>query len=744
MPRDASLLSAWGLGNARIERLVEAQLLSVLDPDLRVPLWLSESIEKLEHSARSEVAAEGIDHGRTAIIRRIANVRLLGQHATLPIDFRDPQDIPSLFTEAYGRTYGHSPDQRPLEIESVRVIAAEKESRSPGPLADDTANIDPPTAASRRSWFDGEWQFVPTIPWSDLRTGKEIDGPCLVHDLHTTVVIAPGWSGALHPTGALVLERTPVRAEIRTNELDQLPRTRAADRLSTPDAVREQIFTSRFEAIVGEMGEQLRRTALSVNVRERLDFSCALLDPRGELVANAPHIPVHLGALGMCVRAVASTFELRAGDVVATNHPAFGGSHLPDLTVITPVFSADDEHLGYVANRAHHAEIGGSTPGSMPPTATLLVEEGVVISPIRILEAGEPQWPRIESHLRTAPFPSRSPAENLADLRAQIAANQRGARMLRALAEEAGSAEVQKRMAALTRRAERGIARAIDRLGEGRWEATQELDSGARIQAVIQSTGGRLIVDFSGSSPASRGNLNATPAIVRSAVLYVLRLLIDEPLPLNEGLMRLVEIRLPSGSLLDPGFQGPVDRLPAVVGGNTEVSQRLVDTLIQALGLAACSQGTMNNVLWGTEAFGYYETIAGGEGGRPGHHGASAVHTHMTNTRITDVETLEHRFPVRVERFEIRRGSGGSGQWRGGDGVTREIRFLAPMSVSLLTQHRGVEPFAMDGGSPGARGRQWLIRRDGTFETLGSVDGAEVGAGDRLVIETPGGGGWGK
>lgn len=513
---------------------------------------------------------------------------------------------------------------------------------------------------------------------------------------------------------------------------------------SRPRAVALELFTNRFAAIADEMGEMLQRTALSTNVRERLDFSCALLDPAGKLVVNAPHIPVHLGALGLCVRRVRESLELEPGDVVVTNHPAFGGSHLPDVTVITPVHAADGAGrcLGFVASRAHHAEIGGSRPGSMPPDARRLAEEGVVISPRYLVRRGQPRWEEMEALLRAGPHPSRAVAENLADLAAAVAANHRGAGALAALAARVGADTVIHFMAALEAQARSRMAAAFDRLEAGTYEAVERLDDGTPIRVAITLGDGRARVDFSGSGDVHPGNLNAPPAVVRSAVLYVLRLLLDEPLPLNEGLLSNVELVVPPG-FLNPPFEDDATA-PAVVGGNVETSQRLVDTLLKALGLAACSQGTMNNLLFGDDRFGYYETVCGGAGAGPSFAGASGVHTHMTNTRITDPEVLELRYPVRLERFALRRGSGGVGRHPGGDGVVRELRFLAPVALSILAQHRVETPYGLAGGGPGACGRQTLAREDGTVEALGGLASVAVAAGDRLILETPGGGGWGN
>lgn len=510
-----------------------------------------------------------------------------------------------------------------------------------------------------------------------------------------------------------------------------------------------ELFAHRFGAIARAMGERLRRTSLSTNVKERLDFSCGLLDRDGSLVVNAPHIPVHLGALGLCVRRVAELrFEGRAlqpGDTVVTNHPAYGGSHLPDVTLVTPVFEAagTGQLLGYVASRAHHAEIGGTRPGSMPPDATRLEQEGVVIEPMLVRTAAGPRWQAVRAVLSSGPHPSRGVDENLADLRAGLAANLGGADALQALAREYGAERIAERMAGLRRHAGERMAAALRRFGSFDGEAIERLDDGWPIAVRLSIRDGRAVIDLSGSGGVHRGNLNAPEAVVRSAVLYVLRLALGEPLPLNEGLLDPVDLRLRPG-LLAPEFPGAAADCPAVVGGNVETSQRLVDALLRAFGLAACSQGTMNNLLFGNERFAYYETVAGGCGATADADGADAVHSHMTNTRITDPEVLEARYPVRLERFAVRRGSGGAGRHRGGDGVVREIVFLEALEASILSQHRIEEPFGMEGGEPGERGSQRLIRASGEAEELSGIGAFDVEPGDRLVLETPGGGGWGN
>ncbi|MCH7961984.1 MAG: hydantoinase B/oxoprolinase family protein, partial [Planctomycetes bacterium] len=483
--------------------------------------------------------------------------------------------------------------------------------------------------------------------------------------------------------------------------------------------------------------------AVSTNVKDRLDFSCAILDAGGELVANAPHVPVHLGSLGECVRRVVERLPIGPGDVVVTNHPAFGGSHLPDVTVISGVFDHEGTLIAYVANRAHHAEIGGRTPGSMPALSGTLGDEGVVIEPQFLVENGTPRWKALRALLAGGPWPSRAVDENLADLRAQLAANVRGVDRLRAMARDYPGGEVARRMEAIKATAERLLVERLMPLGESEFTACESMDDGSRIQVSIRTKGGRAVIDFAGSSDVHPGNLNATPAIVRSAVLYVLRLLVDEPIPLNEGLMRAIDLRIPFG-MLNPSFDAEPARCPGVAGGNVETSQRIVDAMIRALNLAAGSQGTMNNVTIGGPTWGFYETICGGAGATPTAPGAHAVHTHMTNTRITDPEMLERRYPIRLESCSIRTGSGGQGANRGGDGVVRRMRFTAGAEVSVLTQRRSTRPYGAAGGSDGRPGRQWIERVGGEVEHLGSVATVKVEAGDVLVVETPGGGGWGR
>jgi 5-oxoprolinase (ATP-hydrolysing) len=623
---------------------------------------------------------------------QIAELRLKGQDTPLQVEFSNPQQLPELYRAAYQRLYGYKPpENREIEIVSLRRITRQTQPESP----------------------------KLTLP--ALSTQSTTTQTHLIQDAFATIVIEPGWC-VDHVEGfGHVLRKSTLT-------------------VSTQPTLERDLVRHRFHSIVSDMGALLCRTAISTNIRERLDFSCALLDPQGRLISSAPHIPVHLGALGVCVREVVAAHPMKVGDTIITNHPAFGGSHLPDVTLITPVHDQNGDLLGYIANRAHHAEIGGITPGSMPANATRLIEEGVVIAPTHLIQAGTSRFEEISQLLTTAKHPTRNLADNLADLHAQLAANAHGAERLRELAGNEPDS-LRSIMTDILEHSAQVMRRQIQRLPLT-CTAQERLDDGSPISVAIRREETRLILDFTGTSGVHPYNLNATRAIVSSAVLYVMRLMLQEDLPLNEGLLDPVEIITPT-SLLNPLFSGDPANDPAVVGGNVEVSQRLVDTLIKALNLQACSQGTMNNFLFGGAGFGYYETIAGGSGAGDGYHGAPALHTHMTNTAITDPEIIEQRYPVRLRQFAIRQGSGGAGRWRGGDGVVREFEFTAPLTVSLLTQHRIEHPFGMNGGQPGQRGQQCL-RRNGIETALQGSLSFEVQPGDHLIIETPGGGGWGS
>jgi 5-oxoprolinase (ATP-hydrolysing) len=725
LPVDAGLLSAAGLGRAAVERFAQRQVLA--GP---AEVDINDVLAELAAEALAKVRAEGVS--QVEIRRRLVEMRLAGQESTITIEHPADGTTDSLaaaFKARYMQVYGHEPPRRALEIESARAVASSRGDERPGAEPALRESGAPSRTGSRRARFGGRWIDVPVHDRAGLGVGAGGEGPGLIVEAHSTCVVEGGWRWALHSSGAIVLER---EAEGNPESSGSLA------------AIRSEVSAGRLSAIAREMGEMLQRTAISTNVKERLDFSCAVLDAEGQLIVNAPHVPVHLGALGVCVRSVARALAMEPGDVVVTNHPAFGGSHLPDVTVITPVHNAGGEVLAYVASRAHHAEIGGISPGSMPTRARTLRDEGVVIPPMHLVRRDGARWEEMERVLRAGPWPSRNVEENLADLRAQVAANRYGATALLEFARAAGEESLRDGMTALMHRASAGAAEAIAALAQrgGRFSAVEHLDDGSALAATITVDGGGAVIDFTGSAPVHPGNLNATPAIVRSAVIYVLRLLVSDDLPLNEGLLDRVKIRIPEG-MLSPRFSDDAGLCPPVAGGNVETSQRIVDVLLKALGVCACSQGTMNNTVFGTERYGYYETVCGGAGAGPGFAGASAVHTHMTNTRITDPEIMEHRYPVRLLRFRIRKGSGGAGRWRGGDGVEREIEFLEPCELSIISQHRTSGPYGMEGGEAGAVGRQHLFRVDGVVIPLRGVDQANFSTGDRLILQTPGGGGWG-
>lgn len=719
-PHDAGLLSARGLRHATMEHFAERE----------INLPLSETLDRFaDWIAKLQEDAVGTLQGQTSAEVRprthFAQLRLCGQDHALTIAFTPGEDLNRLFEKAYRDQFGYFPNEKQIELSSLRVVA----STDPAPCEPEEFEARReahPQGPARPSYFDGEWEETPCFNRSDLDAGDILEGPALVQDPYSTVVVEAGWKAVFGNRGSLLL---------------QAQATDSPTTSSHTAAAELELFTNRFRGVVDQMGAQLERTAISTNVKERRDFSCALLDPAGRLVVNAPHIPVHLGALGMCVRAAAKTLDLKAGDVAITNHPAFGGSHLPDITVISPVHDSGGRLLGYVANRAHHAEIGGILPGSMPPEAASLAEEGTVIPPTFLIAGGEDRFDALAKLLQSGPWPTRCLADNMADLRAQTASNHQGARLLRQLADTYGADTIRDFMDRLYHRSSAHLRKVIEREQGQTRTASQKLDDGTPLRVAITGRDGRLIFDFEGTAPTHAGNLNATPAIVSSVVMYLLRLLIDEPLPLNEGLLDAVDIRLPTG-LLNPEFPDDPRHCPAVVGGNVETSQRLTDLLILALDLMACGQGTMNNLVFGHETAGYYETLGGGGGAGEGFHGLSGRQVHMTNTAITDPEVLEARYPVRLWRFALRPGSGGHGRWRGGDGVIRELEFLAPLTVSWLTQHRVEAPYGRHGGGPGATGEQTRFRASGGHQLLPPSGTFQAGAGDRIEIRTPGGGGW--
>lgn len=725
VPYDASILSASGISQAAIERTAMRQMLQPLEEviDLEA-LMLAVGTE-----AKKSLMEEQVEESTIRLKEQKVFLRFKGQDTSLEVPFVAGEEVQEAFKETYTRLYGHWLEGRAIELESVQVgaISSPKEVSTMKKVSEkDNAT----SQISHRCLIAGHWQEVQVYNWDELQGGAAIAGPALLLSDFTSVFIEPHWQLQIQPDKSAVLQQQEATVE-QGSEI-------------ASEAIQLELFTNRFTGVAEEMGSLLERTAFSVNVKERLDFSCALMDPRGYLVTNAPHIPVHLGSLGVCTRLVKEKYSIRPGDVLITNHPGFGGSHLPDITMISGVFDSEGELLGYVANRAHHAEVGGTRPGSMPPDARSLAEEGVVIAPTYLLKGGVARWEEVEQLLKEAPYPSRAVAENMADLKAALAANEAGRVALQQMAVRYGKEQVLYYMEALREYAHSSLETALQRFGYGTYSATELLDDGSLLKVEMEIGPEGVNIDFSGSAPVHPGNLNVNPAIVNSVLMYSLRLLLDEPIPLNEGLLEGVRVHIPSGSMLNPDFNQPAEKCPAVVGGNTEISQRLTDLMLKAFGVGACSHGSMNNLLFGNERFGYYETIGGGSGAGPGFAGADAVHQHMTNTRITDPEIMEFRYPVRLEAFRIRSGSGGAGRWPGGNGIFRHIRFKEAVKLSVLTQHRKVAPYGAEGGEAGAVGRQYIIRSDGRREELPGIGGAEMAAGDAIIMETPGGGGYGK
>jgi 5-oxoprolinase (ATP-hydrolysing) len=725
----AGVLSAYGMGLADVRAFRQEAVESVLTAESLTAI--EPLLGRLADAARGEVLAQGIA-GERIQIRRTLQLKYDGTDTTLEIalDSRDEfAPLIAQFERRYRSQYGFLMPDKPLVIEAagVEAIGVAASARDAAPAFSRRAG-DLRPVKTNRVFTNGAWHDAPVYVRGDLRPHDRIDGPAVIAEQNATTVIEPGWAATLTARDDLVLER--VVALERAHAIG----TRA-------DPVLLEVFNNLFMAIAEQMGVTLANTAYSVNIKERLDFSCALFDAEGNLIANAPHMPVHLGSMGESVRTIIERRRdtMRPGDVFVLNAPYNGGTHLPDVTVIAPVFlEGMTQPEFYVASRGHHADIGGITPGSMPPDSKHVDEEGVLLDNVQLVAQGRFLDSEMRATLTSGRYPCRNVEQNLADLRAQVAACARGIQELGKMVEHFGLPVVRAYMRHVQDNAEESVRRVLDALKDGHFE--YEMDNGARIVVTITVDRERRTakIDFTGTSPQQPNNFNAPSAVCKAAVLYVFRTLVDDEIPMNAGCLKPLEIVIPEGSMLSPRYPA------AVVAGNVETSQSMTDALYGALGVLAASQGTMNNFTFGNDRYQYYETISGGAGAGPDFDGASVVQTHMTNSRLTDPEVLEWRFPVRLEEYRIRRGSGGAGRHRGGDGGERRVRFLEPMTAVLLANHRRIAPFGAAGGRPGAVGRNWVERVDGRREEFGATFQVEMERDDVFVIQTPGGGGYGE
>ena len=722
----AGVLSAYGMGLADITALREMPVDAPLDQLL---------LDRLERNLAG-MADDGLkeltEQGCAAVHirhRRRLRIKYDGADTTLEVEFGTLEQVTAEFEAAHRRQFGFATPGKAL-----MVAAAMMESiGGSGALADEQElpareSGAPRPAAQVPAHMAGEQHRTPVYDRAALMPGDAVDGPAIIREPVATIVVEPGWRATVTVKNHIVMER-----------VQALPHRVAMG--TQADPVMLEVFNNLFMSVAEQMGVTLRKTAYSANIKERLDFSCAVFDADANLVANAPHVPVHLGSMGESVRAIAErrTGTMHPGDVFMLNDPYHGGTHLPDITVVTPVFDRDGRAiLFYIASRAHHADVGGITPGSMPPDSLRIEQEGVLIDNFHLVEAGSFREEAVIELLTGGDYPVRNVTQNLNDLKAQIAANEKGVRELQRMVDHFGLDVVHAYMGHVQDNAEEQVRRVLGVLTAGRYE--QELDNGSvvKVRIAVDKRHRTATVDFTGTSDEQPSNFNAPKAVTRAAVLYVLRTLVEDNIPLNDGCLKPIELIVPEGSMLNPRYPA------AVVAGNVEVSQVITDVLYGALGALASSQGTMNNFTFGNERYQHYETICGGAGAGPGFDGASAVHTHMTNSRLTDPEVLEWRFPVLLDSFAIRQGSGGPGRWHGGNGVIRRIRFLEPMTAAILSNHRRLPPPGLDGGEPGKPGRQWIERADGSRQELGGTDRTEVGEGDVFVMETPGGGGFGK
>ncbi len=721
----AGVLSAYGMGLADVR--VERQA-SIEQPLADAHDEIEATVQRLVAECRDELERQQVDDDEPRLDISLG-LRVPGSDTTLEVGYGEAADMIAAFDFAYEARFGAERGSGDLIVSLARAALTAREHRQAETRAPAGEAAMP--ARTTRLWNGDGWDEVPVFRREALTAATTIEGPAIVAEDHGTTVVDAGWRATLNEHGHLLMGPSAKRPQ------DEQPAAGAED---SPDPVRLEVFNRLFMNIAEQMGTVLRSTALSVNIRERLDFSCALFDGEGRLVSNAPHMPVHLGSMGESVRAViaARGDDLHEGDAIMLNSPYAGGTHLPDITVVNPWFGGADRPRFFVASRAHHADVGGITPGSMPAASRHIDEEGVLLENVTLVERGRLRDSEVRELFANAPCPARNIDQNLGDLKAQLAANRQGMRQLEKAVQRYGLDTVLAYLVFVRENATVSVRRLLDRLHDGSFE--YELDSGEKIRVAvtIDREKREAIVDFGGTSPQADSNFNAPEAVTRAAVLYVFRSLIAEEIPMNEGCLVPLTIRIPQGSLLSPSWPA------AVVAGNVETSQCVTDTLFGALGALAASQGTMNNLSFGNDRFQYYETIAGGAGAGPDFDGASAVQTHMTNSRLTDTEVLESTHPVRVERFAIRRGSGGAGRHRGGDGIVREIRFGEAVEVTILSNHRRVAPFGLDGGKSGATGRNTVLRATGGKDPLTATSTVRLDRDDAIRIETPGGGGFGS
>jgi 5-oxoprolinase (ATP-hydrolysing) len=738
----AGVLSAYGMGLAEQvamrERSVEQRL------DEAGLAGASAMLDELERQARAELVSQGEADTFLRAVRRL-HLKYDGTDTSLPVEVGPIPAMVAQFESSYRQRFAFLLSGRPLVIESAVVevtspVAASLTSPGLGTAVDTVspASADPARIAAVRMYSQGGWHEAPLYRREALAAGMVVDGPAIVAEATATTVIEPGWRADCTARGDLVLSRRvarPTRQAIGTEA----------------DPVMLEIFNNLFMSIAEQMGYRLQNTAHSVNIKERLDFSCAVFDADGLLIANAPHMPVHLGSMGASVQAVIqdNAGAIRPGDVYMLNDPYRGGTHLPDVTVITPVFDeAGQQVLFYVGSRGHHADIGGLTPGSMPPDSRHIDDEGVLLTNVKLVEQGRFLEDELRALLAGARHPARNPDQNVADLQAQVAANEKGREELLKMVGQFGLDVVRAYMRHVRDNAAESVRRVIGALKDGRFELPLDNGAAIRVAITVDRSARRARIDFTGTSAQLPNNFNAPHAVTTAAVLYVFRTLVDDDIPMNAGCLEPLDIVVPQGCMLNPRHPG------AVVAGNVETSMCITNALYGALGVMAASQCTMNNFTFGNRRYQYYETISGGTGaggtfdesGRltGGFDGTSVVQAHMTNSRLTDPEVLETRFPVRLESYAIRHGSGGAGRWRGGDGGVRKVRFLEPMTASMLGNSRIHAPFGAAGGASGAVGHNYVVRVDGRIEPVGHVGSAELQAGDLFVVETPGGGGYGR